>query len=298
MGAITRSGGIYSTIFGGASVNSFINLALKNGLATNDNPEGSTSQLLAGLSVAREISGDQSTTVSYDSRKMEVIDFTVQSLDAGPLTAKAVLGGKAIDETTVYDSGSSGYLSVVSRNGGKIEIQVKAETAPPNALFVVGATSNLPIQNCTIGVNGSNGLSAGGKAGLGIGIIAAIGLMGLGGFYAYQHFMTPKVPTGNHGVPEYHPDALDNTGAEKAPHVTSTPMDPSPPLNGGQPPVQGAQPPMQGAQPPPMHGGQPPPLHGGQPPGYAPPSHGGMPPPAGPPPGASPPPFNGASTLR
>lgn len=143
----------------------------------------------------------------------EEIEFTVQSLDAGGLTAQAVLNGKGVDNATLFGSASTGHLSVTAPKGGKVEINVKAKSAPKDAIFVVGATSNLPNQNCTVGLGGSKGLSAGSKAGLGLGIPALICLMGVGSFFAWKHFHASKVPVGQHGTPNYIGDQqLNNTG--------------------------------------------------------------------------------------
>jgi hypothetical protein len=203
LAAIMHSGGQYSTVFSAATANSFVNLVLVNGLTTNDNPQGSQSQLVGGLSVSRFISGSETVTVTYDARDNEIIDFTVESIDADSLDVQALLNGKVVDETTTYYS--SGTLVVTTGRAGKIEIKVKATSAPKDSIFTIGAISNLPTQNCTVGVGtGGGGLSTGGQAGLGIGLVALFGGLGAAGYFLWKHCYHPKskAPTGDHGEPK------------------------------------------------------------------------------------------------
>jgi hypothetical protein len=235
LGAIMHSGGQYSTVFSATTANSFVNLVLVNGLTENDNPSGTQSQLLGGLSVSRFISGSDTVTVTYDARDNEIIDFTVESVDAGTLDIQAVLNGKVVDESsTLY---SSGYLSVSTKDSGKVDIKVKANGAPQDSIITVGATSNLPTQNCTVGVQGGgSGLSKGGIAGLSIGLIGVFAGVGVGLFYLLKHvpyfknLLKPKAKI-PHGDPELVGDQPPHnlpTDAKIDPRVQTFPLNANP----------------------------------------------------------------------
>src|SRR5436190_10674174 len=94
LAAIRNSGGVYATITTEDASNNFINFAILNGLTYNDNPQGNNSTLLAGLSIADSISGSQTKSVTYNAQAHEKIIFSVESIDAGNLTAQALFGGK------------------------------------------------------------------------------------------------------------------------------------------------------------------------------------------------------------
>lgn len=71
-----------------------------------------------------------------------------------------------------------------------LDLFVTASDSPKDGLFSVLTNSNQPIKNCTVGVSGGNkGLSSGAKAGIGIGVVAAVlGAAGIG-FWTYKQFL-------------------------------------------------------------------------------------------------------------
>lgn len=237
--AIGKSGGIYSTITSEDSSQNFINYAILNGLTTKDNPAGDNSTLLAGLATAHFTGGSQTQTITYNARAHEHIDFTIESIDAGSLTAELLFSGKSKNKTEVSYY-NNGYLSYSAGSAGEIDIKVSATNAPADSLFVVGAVSNMPAQNCTVGVGsvGGGGLSTGGKAGLGVGIPLVVGLFGLLGYFLWKNWgKLPKFPklkipdlySGPHGAQAMSWDPQPSHGLEKA--VASVP--PSYPLKPG-----------------------------------------------------------------
>lgn len=192
---------MYSTVTSEDSSNNFINYAILNGLTTKDNPDGDNSTLLAGLATAHFTAGSQTQSVTYSARAHEQIDFTVSTIDAGDLTAELFFDGKSKNKTSIayYDNGLLSYET--GGSGGQIEIKVTATDAPDDSLFVVGAESNLPPQNCTVGVGdvgSGGGMSTGTKVGLGVGIPVAVGLFGLLGYFLYKYWnKIPKLPKMN-----------------------------------------------------------------------------------------------------
>lgn len=191
--AIGKSGGVYSTITTEDSSNNFINYVILNGLTTQDNPQGNNSTLLSGLATAHFTAGSQTQSVTYNARTHEYIDFTIQSIDAGPLTAQLVFGGSVKNTTSIPDSLPSD-LTFTAPNAGQIEIKVTAMNAPTDSLFVVGAVSNMPVQNCTVGIGDvkKGGLSTGSKVGIGLGVPIAIGLLALAGYFLWKYWS--KIP--------------------------------------------------------------------------------------------------------
>lgn len=155
--------------------------------------------IIAGLSTSHFISGSQTVTLTYPARDGEIVTFTIQSINAGSLTAYAQLGGKTVatDEVT---QGAYGYgsLDVDAQTASNIKVIVAASSAPQNGMFIVSATSNLPVQNCTVAVGGGSGLSTGAKAGLGVGIPIALGLVGLGSYFLWKFFK--KTTPMNRGI--------------------------------------------------------------------------------------------------
>lgn len=215
--AVRESRGVYATITAAAGSINFINYVLLNGLTYQDNPQGYDSQLLAGLSQTYTISGG-TVTLKYQAVAGEVISFRVVSIGAGTLTSVAQMGGSTISPA----GSSSSVVSVTAPNSGQIELQVSPRSggAPQDALFSVTTTSNVPLKNCTVGVGPTDeggGLSTGAKAGIGIGVTAAVlGLLGGGGYFAFKHFHVGgaeggigAAPPGDGGVS---PNAAANGG--------------------------------------------------------------------------------------
>jgi hypothetical protein len=216
LAAVMHSGGRYATITDSGSAQDFIKAVLVNGLTTNDNPSGNQDILLGGLSVSKFISGSSTVTVSYTARSNESVIFNIQSVDAGTIKAQASLNGKVVDKGT--SSFRSTTLTVAAPNGGKIDIAVQAQSAPKDSIVVIGAVSNLPSQNCTVGIGGGGGNHVAKAAGLGVGIPALIAVIGAGCYMFYKHFYVPKTPPTAHGPPTYIGDpgpAIGPTGAEK-----------------------------------------------------------------------------------
>ncbi|KAH0564963.1 hypothetical protein GP486_001640 [Trichoglossum hirsutum] len=196
--AIQNSGGIYSTIFDAASSKQFINLVLVNGITKNDNLKGSNSTLIAGLSLAHIISGSQTQSITYNALPGEVIDFSVQSIDAGDLTVQAMFGDKTLNSTTVNDtqsfftSNKASDLFVRSPGDGEIDIKVTAKNAAPDSIFIVGATSNMPIQNCTVPVTGGGGKSKKGAIAAGVTVPIIVIAALVCAFYWWKHVNAGK----------------------------------------------------------------------------------------------------------
>ena len=178
LAAIMNSGGRYFTIQNYNASKAFINGIIVNGLTKNDNPQGDTTTLLAGLDASHFISGSETQTMTYSARAKEQLTFTVDSINAGTLSVQIVSGGKTLAK------GESDYystpFSVVAPSTNKIDVKVTADDADKNSIFVVGVTSNLPPQNCTVGVGPAvkpNDLPK--KVGIPVGVV--VGLLGCGG---------------------------------------------------------------------------------------------------------------------
>jgi len=97
--AIGKSGGVYCSITAEDSSNNYVIL---NGLTTQDNPQGNNSTLLSSLAIAHFTAGSQTQSVTYNAQAYEFIDFTIQSIDAGLLTAQLVF---SVQETSQVISG-------------------------------------------------------------------------------------------------------------------------------------------------------------------------------------------------
>lgn len=193
--AIMNSGGRYFTINSAQSSTTFVNGILVNGLTKKDNANGDANTLLAGLDSSHYISGSETVTMTYTARNNEKLNFTVMSLDAGNLDIQVKSGSK------VLANGKSSYsyttLDAVAPGDGNIDVKVSAKNAPKNSIFVVGVESNLPVQNCTVGIgkpkSGPNvGAIAGGAVG-GIGGLAIV--CGLG-YFIWKACFHPKTPLG------------------------------------------------------------------------------------------------------
>jgi hypothetical protein len=228
--AIIQSGGTYAGIIDATSVEEWVRLVLVNGLTHNDNPVGNNQLILPGLSISHIISGTHTDSLVYQATVNEQISLNVASITAGDLTAEAFYGGKSIGKVSVDQFAFSGdNLNVTSPGTGELTLKVSSKGAPKNSLYTVAADSNLPIQNCTIGIkatNKSTGLSSGGKAGVAIGTLAAVGLLGGGVFFILKKFLfPPKTGPTPHNPPQMidpHQSAYFDPGkAGLAPQVQS-----------------------------------------------------------------------------
>jgi hypothetical protein len=239
--AITLSGGTYAGIIDATSVQNWVDLILVNGLTHNDNPVGNSQLILPGLSISHIITGTHTDSLIYQAQNQEQIVFSVSSITAGSLTAEAFFGGKSLQKITVDAFSTLGdNITVTSPGTGEMTVKVSSHGAPKDALYTVLGSSNLPIQNCTVGIKATNktGLSTGAKAGLGVGIPVALGVIGLGVFLVLKKFLfPPKTAPATHAPPQ----TMD-------PNQTAY-MDPKP---GFTPQVHPVYPPPQPYSPPPQ----------------------------------------------
>lgn len=125
-----------------------------------------------------------------------MLNFTITSINAGNLTLQAVFGGKVLNSTTTsLYSTLPKKIAVKAPNAGQFEIKVTAQNAHADSVYVLGATSNMPIQNCSIAVSGGGGggLGTGAKVGLGLGIPSLVAAIFLGGFFVLK-YLGHKIP--------------------------------------------------------------------------------------------------------
>jgi hypothetical protein len=210
-----RSGGRYFTVVNENSAHLFINGIIVNGLTRNDNPAGDNTTLLNGLDAAHYINGSNTEIMSYTAQTKERLDFTVTSVDAGELTAQIVLGDSVLAKSQTPSVSNS--FSVVAPHGGQIDIKVTAQNAQDLSIFTVGVTSNLPAENCTVGVGprptGPNAIVAK-TAGPIVSIVGFLVLL----YPAWKYFM--KKPS--HGPVTSGDPASGSHGVDKLPvsHIT------------------------------------------------------------------------------
>jgi hypothetical protein len=253
--AILQSGGTYAGIIDANSVEEWVRLVLVNGLTHNDNPVGNNGLILPGLSISHIISGTQTNSLTYQATANEEISLNVASITAGALTAEAFFGGKSLGKLAVDEFSFTGdILNVTAPGTGEMTLKVSSKGAPKNSLYTVAAGSNLPIQNCTVGIkatNKSTGLTPGGKAGVAIGTIGAVALLGGGVFFILKKFLFPP-KTGP--MPHNPPQMIDpNQGTYMDPGKAGL-MPQVQPVYAppGQPPMAPYSPPPQFYSPPPQ----------------------------------------------
>lgn len=193
----------------------------------NDNPAGNSNTLLAGLSISQIISGSQTISTFYNAQANERINFTVISITSGYLTAQALLNGNIVAENTTALNRRTGdettQLAVQAPKAGRFEIKVKAQNAPTDSVYILGATSSDPIQNCSVAVTGDNGsgsLGTGAKVGLGLGVPALVAGLLVGGFFLFKYFGHKVPPFKNPfakppPLTEFHEPPTYHGGAEK-----------------------------------------------------------------------------------
>jgi len=251
--ALRESKGVYATITVAAGSQNFVNYVLLNGLTSQDNPQGAGDRLLAGLATTQFISGSNPVTLKYSAEKGEAANFTVVSFTNDRLTVEAKIGGQTFRPVTSTASVRQ-FLNLTAPSGGTLEVTVSASTPPKDGLFSVSTNSNQPIKNCTVGVSGSgsSGLTAGAKAGVGIGVTCLVAGLLAGGVYAYKHLFAAASnasppPVINNGAPSVPPPAEAspgwyNPGAEKpSPFSNVAPFAPA-----GAPPAIQSMPPGSG----------------------------------------------------
>ncbi|KAF2117890.1 hypothetical protein BDV96DRAFT_679761 [Lophiotrema nucula] len=221
LGAIMKSGGRYYTISDAQSSNNFINGIIVNGLTKKDNPDGDTTTLLAGLDSSHYISGSETQTMTYSARASEELTISVQSVDAGDLDVQIKSGSRTLA------SGTSSLYStpfyVTSPGNGDIDVKVTAHEASKDSIFVVGVLSNLPAQNCTVGVGKpSNKTNVAEIVGSSVG--AGILLIGTGVAYLLWKHCFPK--KSSHGSSSH--ELVNDPGTGKpGPQVTLTAVPPT-----------------------------------------------------------------------
>jgi hypothetical protein len=198
LSSIMKSGGRYFTIQNYNASKAFVDGIIVNGLTTNDNPAGDTTTLLAGLDAAHFISGSETQTMIYSARSKEQLTFNVQSVNAGILDIQIVSNGNVLakDQSEYYGSG----LPVIAPSTGKIDVKVTAHGADKDSIFVVGVLSNLPPENCTVGVVGESPKHNQVPAIVGGGIGGAIALVLLVGisYFIYEHCCKPPRKDAHH----------------------------------------------------------------------------------------------------
>ncbi|KXX77546.1 hypothetical protein MMYC01_207028 [Madurella mycetomatis] len=251
--ALRESKGVYATIAFAAGSQNFVNYVLLNGLTYQDNPQGAGDRLLAGLGTTQFISGSDTVALGYGAEQGEVVNFTVISFTGDRLSVEAKMGSQTL-HTTSRATSSDQFFEVTAPGSGQLDLFVTSPDSPTDGLFSVLTNSNQPIKNCTVGVAPKDGgLAPGAKAGLAIGVIAAVAGLAGGGFYAYKHFLgggnsaaPPGVnTTGTSGMEGNHTSF--DPGAEKFQPDTSVSPVGQQPLHG--PPVSDMPPDGFGSMP-------------------------------------------------
>ncbi|KAK3393683.1 hypothetical protein B0H63DRAFT_458816 [Podospora didyma] len=192
--AIRQSKGVYATIAVAAGSQNFINYVLLNGLTYQDNAQGAGNRLLAGLATTYDINGADTVSMQYVVEAGERVNFTIYTFTGDNLTAEARMGGQQVATLlpTYRSLRTEKFLNFTAPFSGTVDLLVSARNSPKDGLFSVLPGSSSPIKNCTVGIAGqvapSAGLSGGAKAGIGIGVIAAVGALAAGGFYAWKYF--------------------------------------------------------------------------------------------------------------
>jgi len=176
--AVRESRGIYATITVAAGSINFVNYVLLNGLSYQDNPQGAGDRLLAGLASTQFISGSSPVSMKYFAERGEKANFTLVSFTSDTLNMEARMNGQTLNSTSSSTrSTTRKIMEVTPSSNGELEIVVTASNSPKDGLFSIVTGSTSPIKNCTVGVGGGNntsGLSTGAKAGLGVGVAAAV----------------------------------------------------------------------------------------------------------------------------
>ena len=218
LSAIMNSGGRYFTVPDYKDIQTFINGIIVNGLTTNDNPQGDTTTLYAGLDASQFISDSETQTMTYNARSSESLTFDIDSVNAGDLSVQIVSNGKVLGTGTATNdslSVSSGLsLSVTVHSAEAIDVKVTATNAPKDSIFVVSVTSSLPPENCKVGVGStpsSNSKIV--KIVVPPVVIFITLLTTAGGWWLYKHYHGNH--TGNHGPVEVHPPQPYVSGGEK-----------------------------------------------------------------------------------
>jgi Protein of unknown function (DUF3659) len=240
--AILNSGGYFSVITDSSSATGFVDVALANGLTYNDNPQGYNGTLFAGLSTSRLLKSGQSSVIMYDARNSEDLDWTISTYNISKLDVVATLGGKTVETTSVtsdsFDSLGSGGFFVSAPKTGQVQIKITAGSllnGETEGMVVVGVTSNMPFDNCTLTIgalpttNSRGGLTARTKAGIAFGVIGIVGL-----FVAAMYFLFKCWPKGrgpHTGHQPHHPPVI-----EKGPINTVQAIPPYPPQSDQTPP--------------------------------------------------------------
>jgi hypothetical protein len=226
---VHASRGVYATVTVAAGAQNFINYVILNGLTYNDNAQGYDAQLLSGLSQTYYATGSTTVTLKYAAEQGEEVTFDVTEISTGTLKAEVKMGGQSLASRDRITSSSS--ILVKAPSSGEMQVLVTTTNAPTDSMFSITTDSNVPIKNCTVGVGSPNsGLSTGAKAGIGVGVTAAVlGLLGTGGWFAYKHFFggggasaPAAAPAPGDGGLSYGPMA-----EKLAAQPTITPLDPA-----------------------------------------------------------------------
>ncbi|KAK4229683.1 von Willebrand factor type A domain-containing protein [Podospora fimiseda] len=245
--ALRDSKGVYATITLAAGSQNFINYVLLNGLTAQDNPQGAGDRLLAGLATTQFISGSDAVTLKYSAEKGENANFTAVSFTGDKLVLEAKMGGKTFQSITQYAT-TRQFVNVTAPSNGILEVVIKANNSPKDGLFSILTNSNQPIKNCTVGVGGKKGLTAGAKAGVGIGVVAAVAALAGAAFYGYKHFIAGAGAAGGAGVPPPPGVPTGPSGMEGGYHNGPSPLEKLQPMANVSP--VGAEGPLLQSMPP------------------------------------------------
>jgi hypothetical protein len=217
------SGGVYYTISSAESSHNFINGVLVNGLTKKDNPNGEKSILLSGLEAAHYIAGSETQTMTYGARAQEQLTITVRSVDANTIDAEVLSGKRVL--ATQKNIFLTDMMQLTAPSDGNIDVKVTAQGAPAKSIFIVGVESNLPPQNCTVGIGDKDnkknkGVIIGPTVGIGLAVV-----LGGAGYLLWKYFHPKPSPAGSPSSYELN-DAYDGKGT---PQVTTTALPPTPP---------------------------------------------------------------------
>ncbi|KAF1949982.1 hypothetical protein CC80DRAFT_251394 [Byssothecium circinans] len=229
LSAIINTGGMYATINGALAQNAFVNSMIVHGLTHNDNPSSSNaSTVYNGLSVAFVLGQDGTSTLTYAAEAGEILTFAIASVGAGQLNVTAQdASGKELNKTSVDASTTTKpkEFRITTSSNGNLQLKFQGKAQQRNALFIVGTNSSIPLVNCTLGNAHDEGLTTGAKAGIGVGVPLALGLLGAGAYFAWKYFkgMHPSNPDG--GAPSGSDQQVMDY---KQPYVQTQSVPPSP----------------------------------------------------------------------
>jgi Mg-chelatase subunit ChlD len=160
--AILQSGGIYATVDQASAQQTFITLALANGLTGIDATSANgSSTLLPGLATAKFLSQTGSNTFTYAAKAGETFNVTVTAIDPVALNValRDVKANTDIKSNTT-DSNGVAFLEYTAQSNMDIEVVVTSSNSSATGIFSVGLKSSIPFgNNCSIPTNTSTPIS-------------------------------------------------------------------------------------------------------------------------------------------